>query len=228
MTSNQISYATAIEQQRHDTTTEEETNRHNVEMEKLQQASIDLEQDRLNYQNTWESEKNRIQEEYNNKYIEYQYANLETKSALEAELNDITRQKNEMQNQYNMMMADIAAAKNAIDRDTQKELARHNSVLEDKGTWYEQKRAELEKYSTDLDYDVRSSQVNVNKMNYLFNFEFQNRKLLQDWANAQANRQQEMEIWNSKASFMQAELLSNNFLGGLKSGLQIFRPFDWR
>lgn len=228
MTSNQISYATAIEQQRHDTTTEDESKRHNLEMEKLQQASIDLEQDRLNYQNTWESERNRIQEEYNNKYIEYQYASLETKSALEAELNAITERKNELQNNYNMMMADIAAAKNAIDRDVQKENARHNSVLEDKGTWYEQKRAELEKYSTDMDYTVRSAQVAANKMNTMFNFEFQNRKLLQDWANAQANRQQEMEIWNSKASFMQAELLSNNLLGGMKSGFQIFKPFDWR
>lgn len=228
MTSNQISYATAIEQQRHDVTTESETNRHNVEMEKLQQASISLEQDRLNYQNAWESEKNRIQEEYNNKYIEYQYASLETKSQLEAELNAITQLRNEQQNQYNMMMAEISAAKTAIDRDAQKEIARHNSVLEDKGTWYEQKRAELEKYSTDLDYSVRTAQVNANKMNTLFNFEFQNRKLLQDWANAQANRQQEMEIWNSKASFMNAELLSNNLLGGMRNGLQIFKPFDWR
>lgn len=155
-------------------------------------------------------------------------ASLETKSALEAELNAITERKNELQNNYNMMMADIAAAKNAIDRDVQKENARHNSVLEDKGTWYEQKRAELEKYSTDMDYTVRSAQVAANKMNTMFNFEFQNRKLLQDWANAQANRQQEMEIWNSKASFMQAELLSNNLLGGMKSGFQIFKPFDWR
>lgn len=82
MTQNQIAHAQQLEDARHNQVYEEETNRHN-------KATEDIQTEANNITATHNSESRRLNEDYNNKYIEYLYASKEDKYELDKELNNI-------------------------------------------------------------------------------------------------------------------------------------------
>lgn len=224
MTANQIAYAQNIEQGRHNVASEEEINRHNVESEKLQQAANNLMAEQLAYQDRWNSEKNRIQEEYNKAYLEYQNAALDKKYEIETRLNELSAEKNKLQEDYNTKMYEIQTAGNALKHEQNVEINRHNQAMETMEYWFDTKRLEYERSSVEsaVAFNAAKMQDLIAQRN------LQEQSNLINYATNQMRLQQELDIWNAKASFMNAELISNNLLGGLKTGFSIFRPFDWR
>lgn len=98
MTANQIAASSVRENERHNQAYEEETKRHNVESERIQDRINEL-TDQYNNQ--------KIQNErwYNERYIDYLNASLEQKNAIESELNNIKQQQALADQNYKEHMA---------------------------------------------------------------------------------------------------------------------------
>lgn len=224
MTSNQIAYASAIEAQRHDLSTEGETNRHNVESEKLQQAANNLAAEKLAYEDRWNSERNRIQEEYNRLYLELQQTSIDNRYKIDQQINLINEEKNRINEEYNTKMAEFKAAELGLEKDRITEVNRHNEASESLEYWYDSKRLEYERQMTESNVALNAAKIT----DMVENREIQEMNVLSQYSIAAQKLQQELDIWNARASFMNAELISNNILGGFRTGFSIFKPFDWR
>lgn len=130
MTANQVAYAAATETERHNMAYEEETNRHNVKIEDLEKQNLQIQRDKVEYENIYNSERNRIQEEYNQKYLDWQRAYGEEKITLEKELNLINQAKVENEKQHAIRVDTINAIEAGTRSELAKETVRHNKALE--------------------------------------------------------------------------------------------------
>lgn len=230
MTANQIAYASAIENQRHNEVSEQEMNRHNVEAEKLSQAQLNLESERLDFEKIYKTEQNRIQEAYNEAYLEYQHAALDKKYEIESQMNLLTQEKNRIQEWYNQKVVDYNAAQQGLDQQRIKETNRHNEAMETMEFWFNEKKLDYERSALNNQIEFNAAKmidmIEQRSLSEVRNELSEQMNLLNYSMNIQ-KLQQDLDIWNAKASFMNAELISNNMLGGFKTGFSLFKPIGW-
>jgi hypothetical protein len=145
MTANQIAAASVRESERHNQAYEQETERHN-----LRQESID--EERNDIQESWNTRSLELQDWYNTRYIEYLNADMDRKYELEAELNDIKQQQQDLDEWYKGEMSrlqqmDILNQSNY--RDEMAKISQFNAELQQKRDYYEAQKTEA--YITDLE-----------------------------------------------------------------------------
>lgn len=181
MTANQVNYAMALTGQqnaeeniRHNQAVEEETNRHNIAMETLENQSLQLQQDRLNYETIWNNEKNRIQKDYNRKYLELEQVSIDQKQAIQDQLNNLKQQEINNNNWYNQRRTELEALRQGLDRDILNESERHNKEMESIGTvsnenqrWLNEHNQSYLRYQTDLNNVYRWGELDLKRDLYL-------------------------------------------------------------
>lgn len=148
MTGNQIAYAAANEEKRHNEAQEAENQRHNQETESIQNAANIIEATKVENERQYNVDKNRIQEEYNNAYLEWQTASLEWSKELETRMADLQEQrlaldawKEGVDAEYKINMAANRQAE--ID-----ESIRHNKALEANDLYGKRIQEKKVKYDT--------------------------------------------------------------------------------
>lgn len=155
MTANQIAARSVAEEIRHNQAVEEETGRHNSAMEELEWRAQNITDD-------YQKEKNKLQKEYNDLYIEYLNAAEQDKVDLESRLNDIKEYQTHVDEQYKINLANLEAEKNAI-------TASYNDrMLEKYGIdqQIENRKVEYEKQIADDKIALSYEQLNLAKLEY--------------------------------------------------------------
>lgn len=130
MTSNQIAYASQLENERHNKAFEEETNRHNVATEKLTNDANQIASEKNIIQSTYNQQMVDLQRAYNAWYSSYTEASTKKKLQLEEEGNQIKQQMNDITEAYNQRMGDIHFMEVDVRRKTAEESKRHNVAME--------------------------------------------------------------------------------------------------
>lgn len=181
MTANQVNYAMALTGQqnadeniRHNEAMEKETNRHNLAVEQLENQSLQLQQDRLNYETIWNNEKNRIQEDYNRKYLELEQASLDQKQEIQDQLNNLKQQEINNLDWYNQRKTELEALRQGLDLEILKENERHNMEMESIGKesnanqqWLNERNQSYLRYQTDLNDTYRWGELDLKRDLYL-------------------------------------------------------------
>lgn len=181
MTANQVNYAMALTGQqnadeniRHNEAMEKETNRHNLAVEQLENQSLQLQQDRLNYETIWNNEKNRIQEEYNRKYLELEQASLEQKQDIQDQLNNLKQQEINNLDWYNQRKVELEALRQGLNEDILKEDIRHNQEMESIGNisnanqkWLNERNQAYLRYQANLNDVYRWGELDLKRDLYL-------------------------------------------------------------
>lgn len=130
MTSNQIAYAQTLESQRHNKISEDETQRHNLEVERLNAHELQIKEDFNQATIAYNNRMADIQRDYNEAYLEWQQVSGTRKLELEEQMNSLTAQKNAITEQYYKDQKALKATELAIESDRQAEVGRHNAQLE--------------------------------------------------------------------------------------------------
>lgn len=135
MTSNQIAYASAVENERHNKMTEDENNRHNVESERLSGELNSIQQQKVEVDAKYNSD--RIELEYDRLRWQQQYdsATLEQKQAISDRELEIKQQLADLDEQYKAKTLELQQRENDI---------RQFQVYEDAN--YKQNMAHIEAY----------------------------------------------------------------------------------
>lgn len=164
----------ADENIRHNKATEEELNRHNLAMEQLENQSLQLQQDRLNYETIWNNERNRIQEDYNRKYLELEQATLDQRQEIQDQLNNLKQQEINNLNWFNQRKTELEALRQGLDRDILNENERHNKEMESIGTtsnanqkWLNEHNQAYLRYQTNLNDVYRWGELDLKRDLYL-------------------------------------------------------------
>jgi hypothetical protein len=130
MTGNQIAYAAANEEKRHNEAQESENQRHNQETESIQNMANIIEATKVENERQYNFEKNRIQEEYNNAYMEWQTASLEWSKELETRMADLQEQRLALDSWKEGVDAEYKINMAANRKAEIEESVRHNKQLE--------------------------------------------------------------------------------------------------
>lgn len=173
MTSNQIAYASAVENERHNKMTEDENNRHNVESERLSGELNSIQQQKVEVDAKYNSD--RIELEYDRLRWQQQYdsATLEQKQAISDRELEIKQQLADLDEQYKTKTLELQQRENDI---------RQFQVYEDAN--YKQNMANIEAYKAStqamladkkLEYE-RYAQLENNALSVM-NLTFEREKL---------------------------------------------------
>lgn len=154
MTANQIAYAQAIEQEEHNEATEKETTRHNLVLEELERENVRLEEQRVNADREYKQQSLWITQQYNEKSLELQKADLAQRDRIQSELNRIKQREADNQEWYQRKKAELDAIGLSINDRIATETANHNiamEVLESQAQaqvqWFQEKKTQLEQLS---------------------------------------------------------------------------------
>lgn len=137
MTSNQIAYASHLEDIRHNQATEanqdtanSEIERHNMATEQLEAHKLQIEQDFKQATVVYQNRMADIQEQYNNTYLALQQAAQDEKERYQQQLNLLDAEKNSITQQYNDNLRDYQTTIADIQSQLADETVRHNAQLE--------------------------------------------------------------------------------------------------
>lgn len=130
MTSNQIAYASQQEAARHNEAMEVETNRHNVETERLSSEANDIAKEKNIITQTYQYNMLEVQKEYNSWYERYMNASTKKKLELEEQGNLIKQKQNDITESYNIRMAELKSIEAGINKQAADEVKRHNTAME--------------------------------------------------------------------------------------------------
>lgn len=110
MTANQIANASQRETVRHDYATED-IDRRKLDLDQqridLQKELNEIERSKLDFQNTWKQEDQRIQREYNDWYSKYMTASTKDKLAIESRLADIQADRQYWERYYQGIQSNL-------------------------------------------------------------------------------------------------------------------------
>nr|UVJ88919.1 hypothetical protein [Picobirnavirus sp.] len=181
MTANQINAQSERELERHNDVVEQETERHNRALESLNDLEITV-------RNNYETERNRLTEQYNNSYIEYLNASLDQKERLEGELNSIKRLQTEADNAYKRQMASIESDRSKADihyKSAMEEIGYLGQALEERKLDYQARQWETENSLKLLENQAKQLSISQSDLASLRNFNIQLKSLELQAANLQ-------------------------------------------
>lgn len=177
MTSNQLAYQSNIEIERHNRVTEEEAGRHNVETEGIAKEQNRLESWKIQVDDNYKRQSNRIQEEYNHAYIALQKAQGDKKLEIEEYLADLRRREQDLELFYNTQRLDIQRQQNAINSAANQETERHNKAMEQYQTDYMDRNFALENRKAEYTSTYYRDLITTKQAE----LEFNKNKALRDW-----------------------------------------------
>lgn len=168
MTSNQIAFASSVENIRHNKEFEDETNRHNTATEDLTQQQVDLDKLRLEYEDQWKRRDQDLTQQYNDLYAQYQQAGIDAKVQLETAMQDIIRNKNEAENLYHQQLVTLQEQQNVINNNKYVEEVQHNKVTEyltneqiAANRYIAEQKLKFEKYAQNVESQIQLLNTNI-------------------------------------------------------------------
>lgn len=130
MTSNQIAYASQLENARHNQAYEDETKRHNQATEALADEANKINAEKNVITATYNQQMYDLQHAYNEWYAKFSESSTKQKLQLEAQGNEIKQQMADVDEAYKMRMSDIGYIEADIKKRTLGENKRHNVAVE--------------------------------------------------------------------------------------------------
>jgi len=213
MTSNQVSYAIG-------SANVEESKRHNMASEELENQRLQIEANKAENQNQWEKERNRLQSEYNTAYLNYQNASLDWKSHYENEMLKIQQQLANVETLYKKDQTEINQKLADFKGQLTEEEIRHNYMLEQfqsRENYLRSKDLEYKESAAILDASVRQLDINTR---LLLERERESNKLA--ITNTEAKlKELELRIQQENAQTNRLKLWVDGITNAVKTGVSV-------